>query len=137
MPSLWKIISNIVLALVFILLIIFSITEYSDKNTATGAQDKLPLVKITFSELSNLLAYFEKMPMINLLPAATKGLEYPVQTLDSAYQEQFDTELIKTNIKQKIPITVSGVKNNLNEVLDFQKLRASLKEQLSKDWSRP
>ena len=137
MSPLWKIISNVVLVFVFIMLTIFSITEYSDKNMATGAQDKIPLVKITFSELSHLLAYFEKMPLINFLPVATKGLEYPVQTLDSAYQEQFDTENIKTNIKQKIPITVSDIKNNLNEILDFQKLRTSLKEQFAKDWSRP
>jgi len=137
MSSLWKIISNIVLVLVFIILTIFSITEYSDKNITTGAQDKSPLVKITFSQLSNLLAYFEKMPVINLLPAATKGLEYPAETFDSAYQEQFDTEIIKTNIKQKIPITLSDVKNNLAEISNFQKLGASLKEQLSKDWFRP
>ena len=137
MSSLWKIVSNIVLILVFIMLTIFSIIEYSDKNIATGAEDKLPLVKVTFSELSHFLAYFEKMPLINFLPAATKGLEYPAETLDNAYQEQFDTEIIKTNIKQKVPVNISDVKNNLAEISSFQKLWQRLKEQLTKDWFRP
>jgi len=134
MRLIWKIISNLILILVFIALSIFSLVEYRGDNINSSAtDDKLTLAKTTLTNISYLAAYLEKMPTIRLLPVVTNEAQYQKQILDSVVVNQDKIPSIKENI--------SDVKlkagSNLTSSVSWSEIMGRLKSQLSKDWFRP
>jgi len=142
MRSIWKIIYNFILVLVFIILSVFSLIEYQGEPTADNiSEDKLPLAKATITKISYLISFLEKMPAIRLLPAVTSGADYEKQMLSIIDKEQLNSIKEKTNIKEKIDIMEVNFKANpeadLVENTNLSGLWQRLKERLTKDWSRP
>ena len=142
MRSIWKIIYNFILVLVFIILSVFSLIEYQGEPTADNiSEDKLPLAKTTITKISYLISFLEKMPAIRLLPAVTSGADYEKQMLSIIDKEQLNSIKEKTNIKEKIDIMEVNFKANpeadLVENTNLSGLWQRLKERLTKDWSRP
>lgn len=142
MRSIWKIVYNLILILVFIILSIFSLIEYQGEPIADNvSEDKLPLAKTTFIKISYLISFLEKMPAIRLLPAVTSGADYEKQMLSIIDKGQFGGIIDKTNITEKSDIIEVNSKFNMETGLaenpSLSDLWQRLKERLMKDWSRP
>jgi len=138
MRFIWRVLSNLILVLVFIVLSVFSLVEYrSDNLNVNTTDDKLPLAKTTFTGLSHLIAYLEQMPTIRLLPVASSGLEYQKQALAQIDQAPLKSLVNKSNIKEEIPILKSQNRSEIIDTFNLKNIIKRLKEQLTKDWSRP
>lgn len=137
MVSIWKIISNLALVVVFIILSVFSLVEYRGDNINQNPdEDKLPLAKITFTNISYFVSFLEKMPMIRLLPAVTKGTDYEKQML-SLIDNKSESLINNTNIKEENEIFASFTSPDQSPKPNLKDLPKRLKERLMKDWSRP
>ena len=137
MTSIWRIISNLVLVLAFIALSVFCLVEYQPRNVSINSVgDKLPLAKLTFTNLSYLVAYLEKMPSIRLVPVVTEGADYQRQVLDKIDAEQIQSLINNSNIKEDIPILKLDTTSSISEKINLKNLIKRVKEKLSENWFR-
>ncbi len=138
MKTIWKIILNGVVALAFIALTIFSLVEYrSDKVGTTYFEDRLSLIKESLTIFSKFFTYIENTPGLQFLLLTTKDVIPEKQLLNNIDTEQIGNLINKTNIKEKVTNIGLASSSTATPSINPSEIIKKLKEQLTKDWSRP
>lgn len=133
-----KLIRQIIIGLAFISALIcvsvISVSEYSaDKIDETATEDKLPIVKNTLSFIGPLLDNADKIPSLNLLPAAKVGADYEMEAALDIYDrvKNASTSDLNISVKDLTLATNDSLKN-----IDFAEIFKRIAETLSKDLFR-
>lgn len=132
------IIVGLALLAAFIVLSIFSSTEYTvEKTNLNSTEDKLPGVNIVLSKFSDLLSLADKIPAADFLSVAKTEVDYNTEMSKDIYNNMAAITKNTPNIKEEKIKELASSTPDIIKKANWLNLFNKLKETLSKDWSRP
>lgn len=132
-----KLIRQIIIGLAFISALIcvsvISVSEYSaDKIDESATEDKLPIVKNALSFVGPLLENADKIPSLNLLPAAKVGADYEIGAALDIYDKAKNITPDDLNVSAQTSLNLANTANDSLKNVDFKEIFNRIQEILSK-----